>query len=108
MKVRIELNEQYAQKLLQNDEFLFQLSCVVDDADNFTEFWVENQIVNNDEATFKALTLQLIKNHFCEIFKEEAQNVEITTTENFIPNGLFRHSVSKDLRSIVRIIDFTL
>lgn len=108
MRLRIELNPVYAQQLLQNSDFRLSLTLTEDEYGNITKFWIENTIENNDEITFRALALNIVRNHFCFVFQELINNVEVVNDFNQIPTYLLKLGASKENRLIASIIEFEL
>jgi hypothetical protein len=108
MRLQIELNPVYAQQLLQNRNFRLSLTLTEDEFGNITKFWIENNVENNDEITFRALALNMVRNHFCTVFQELPNNVEVVTDFNQIPTYLLKIGASSENRLIASIIDFEL
>ncbi len=108
MRLQIELNPVYAQQLLQNSNFRLSLTLTEDENGNITKFWIENTVENNDEITFRALALNMVKNHFCAFFQELIDNVEVVNDFNQIPTYLLKIGASRENRLIASIIEFKL
>jgi hypothetical protein len=108
MRLRIELNPVYAQQLLQNSNFRLSLTLTEDKYGNITKLWIENTLENNDEITFRALALNMVKNHFCVVFQELTDNVEIVNDDNVMPTYLIRTVESRENSLIASIIEFEL
>jgi hypothetical protein len=108
MIARIEFNPIYTQNLLQNSNLIDSLITVRDENNNIIEFWIENQVEDNDEATFRAQVLNLIRQHFLLAFRENINNIELSIDDNNLHNALIRNGVTQNQRLIASIIDFKL
>lgn len=108
MRLQLELNPVYAQKLLQNSNFRLSLTLTADGYGNITKFWIENTIENNDEITFRTLALNMVRNHFFAVFQEITNNVEIANDDNEMPAYLIGRELPRDNRLIASIIEFEL
>jgi hypothetical protein len=108
MRARIEFNPIYTTNLLQNSNLIDSLITVRDENGFITEYWYENQVINNDEDTFRHQTLELIKNHFIIVFDEDDQNVLIANDNNSIATYLIRSIEQQNQRLIASIIDFII
>lgn len=108
MRLRIELNPVYAKQLLQESNFRLSLTLTEDEYGNITKLWIENTVKDNNEKTFRVLALNMVKNHFCAVFPDSPNNVEVVNDFNQIPTYLLKIGTSRENRLIASIIDFEL
>ena len=106
MRIRIELNEQYAQKLLSDIDFQSKLTFVYNLDGYITEIWVINRVIGCTQYDFKVMTMQMIKNHFCRIINLPFESVDIAFEENEMAKELIRLNTTDSFRKIATIIDF--
>ncbi|WDO13951.1 hypothetical protein MH928_04440 [Flavobacterium sp. WW92] len=71
MRLRIIIHDWYSQDLLQDEVFRSLFKYVQNTKGMISEIWIENEVINNDEATFRVQVLELIKQHYCRIAKVE-------------------------------------
>ena len=109
MKLKIQLNDFYAQKLLSDRDFRNNLDFVINNQLQIEQVWIENTVADNSEIIFRAQTLNLIRQHYARIFEVQANLIEIAHQENtVIPTYLYKIGQLNPLKTIVSITDIQI
>jgi len=104
MKVRIDINENFAQILLQDDDFRSNLELVWD-GNHIAELWLKNNVIDNDEATFRAQALEMVKLNYCRIAEINPEYLDLSY-EGVLPMEVRFVGAEYRLGYLVKIIDF--
>lgn len=107
MKAKIDLNEKYSTKILKNQNFGSLLTFVLNEDGLISEFWIENQVINNDEQTFRELILDSIKQAFLEEFSDLNFDLQVVYSDSMMASSLYSPTPQEnDLRYIAKLTEF--
>ncbi|WP_415581518.1 hypothetical protein [Flavobacterium longum] len=105
MKVRLHIEDLFAQQLLHDEIFKSSLSLVVNEEGFITETWVTNNVVNNDENTFRAQVLDMVRQNYCRLNNVDGSYLDVAY-EGVLPTALQFTGPMYRLGKLVSITDF--